>query len=197
MRQTPLIITLSRIALLPLFLSLYLFYEPLGIPLVALPYILLVIVTVLELTDIFDGIVARRTNQVTNLGKIIDPMADTIVRLSILLSFTQGIIALPMLLSLVFVFREITISTLRTLCALNGRALAARMSGKIKAVIQAISVIFILVMMIPYSLGFISLLTFQRLSVGAVAIAAIYTLYSGIEYLYVHRSDIKAALQTA
>jgi len=197
MRQTPLIITLSRIALLPIFLIVYMFYTQMGISLLVLPYMLLAIVTILEITDIADGAVARRTNQVTNLGKILDPMADTLVRLSILLSFTQGIIKLPLLLCLVFVFREIIISTLRTLCALNGQALAARMSGKIKAVIQAASVIIIILTMIPYSMNLISLATLQAISLWTVTFAAIYTLFSGLEYLYIHRSDIKASLQTS
>lgn len=168
-----------------------------GIPLVLLPYILLSIVAVLELTDIFDGLIARRTNRVTTLGKILDPMADSIVRLSVFFTFTKGIIQLPVLLILLFLLREILISTLRTLCALNGHALAARLSGKLKAIIQAIAIICILVLMIPYSLGYISLDTLQTTSAWLVGAAAIYTLLSGLEYLYVHRNDIKAAITPA
>jgi len=194
-RQAPLIITLSRVALCPVFLVIYLFYEPMGIPLIALPYILLSLVTVLELTDIFDGLVARKTNQVTNLGKILDPMADSIVRLSVLLTFTQGLIQLPMLLTLLFVLREIIISTLRTLCALNGHALAARLSGKLKAILQAIATIVIILMMIPYSLGYITLAALQTASLWIVTITATYTILSGLEYLYIHRNDIKASIQ--
>jgi CDP-diacylglycerol--glycerol-3-phosphate 3-phosphatidyltransferase len=193
-RQAPLIITLSRIALCPVFLVIYLFYGKMGIPLLILPYILLSIVTVLELTDIFDGHIARKTNQVTTLGKILDPMADSIVRLSVLLTFTQGLIKLPVLLTLLFVFREIIISTLRTLCALNGHALAARLSGKLKAIIQAVAIIFILLMIIPYSLGYISLITLQVTSAWVIGATAFYTILSGLEYLYIHRNDIKASL---
>ena len=135
-----LFLTLARIALLPLFLVIYLFYPSMGISLIAVPYILLGILLLCELSDIFDGVAARRSNQVTNLGKILDPMADSIVRLSILLTFTQGIVKVPLLLILIFVCRDAVISTLRTLCALNGTALAARWSGKVKAVMQAIAI---------------------------------------------------------
>ncbi|MCH9617799.1 MAG: CDP-diacylglycerol--glycerol-3-phosphate 3-phosphatidyltransferase [Chlamydiia bacterium] len=193
-RQAPLIITLSRIALCPVFLVIYLFYNKMGIPLMVLPYILLIIVAILELTDIFDGHIARKTGQVTTLGKILDPMADSIVRLSVLLTFTQGLIKLPVLLTLLFVFREIIISTLRTLCALNGHALAARFSGKLKAVIQAIAIIFILLMIIPYSLGYITLASLQITSAWVIGATAFYTILSGLEYLYIHRNDIKASL---
>ena len=196
-RQTPLIITLSRIALCPVFLVIYLFYGSMGIPLVVLPYLLLAIVAVLELSDIFDGLIARKTNQVTTLGKILDPMADSIVRLSVLFTFTKGLVQLPVLLTLLFLFREILISTLRTLCALNGHALAARFSGKLKAVIQAIAIISIIIMMIPYSLGYLSLYTLQTTSAWIIGATAIYTLLSGLEYLYIHRGDIKAAIAPA
>ncbi len=194
-RYLPTLITLSRVAICPLFLTIYLFYKKMGISLVALPYILLSLIILIELTDLFDGFIARKTHQVTNLGKIIDPMADSIVRLSILLTFTQGLIKLPILLILLFVFNDFTISTLRTLHALNGHALAARLSGKIKAVFLATSTILIILMMIPYSLGYISLLMLQTASLWIITVTAAYTILSGLEYLYIHRNAIKASIQ--
>lgn len=188
-----LFLTLARIALLPLFLVIYLFYPSMGISLIAVPYILLGILLLCELSDIFDGVAARRSNQVTNLGKILDPMADSIVRLSILLTFTQGIVKVPLLLILIFVCRDAVISTLRTLCALNGTALAARWSGKVKAVMQAIAIFMILILMIPYSMGLIDLSTLRDSSFYIVLLTAAYTVFSGIEYIYVHRSFIKKA----
>lgn len=188
-----LFLTLARIALLPLFLVVYLFYPSLGMSLVAVPYTLLGILLLCELSDIFDGVAARRSNQVTNLGKILDPMADSIVRLSILLTFTHGIIKLPLLLVLVFVCRDAVISTLRTLCALHGTALAARLSGKVKAVLQAVAIFMILLLMIPYTMGLIDLNTLRESSFYIVLLTAAYTVFSGIEYMYVHRSFIKKA----
>ena len=196
MQFAPLILTLSRIVLCPIFLTIYLFYEQMNIGLVFLPYILLSIITILEVSDVFDGIIARRTNQVTTLGKILDPMADSIVRLSIIIIFTQGLIKIPLLLSLIFVFREIIISTLRTLCALNGHALQARTSGKIKAVIQATAIILIILLMIPYSYSLISLYLLQTISAWIIGATAAYSLLSGMEYLYIHREDIKASVST-
>jgi CDP-diacylglycerol--glycerol-3-phosphate 3-phosphatidyltransferase len=162
-----------------------------GISLVALPYILLSLTILMELTDVFDGFIARKTNQVTNLGKIIDPMADSIVRLSVLLIFTQGLIQLPILLILLFILKDFTISTLRTLYALNGHALASRISGKIKAVFLATSTILIVLMIIPYSLGYMSLMMLQSASLWIITITAAYTILSGLEYLYTHKNDIR------
>lgn len=186
-------LTLARIVISPIFLLLYLNYSFFGISFEMLPYVLIGVLAVSELSDIFDGFIARKWDQVTDLGKVLDPMADSIARISVFLTFTQGPVALPLLLVLVFLYRDVFISMLRTLCALRGVALAARMSGKIKAVIQAIAAFAVLLMMIPYSLKMISLATLQSVSFYTVAIAAVYTLLSGIEYVYANRMFIQKA----
>jgi CDP-diacylglycerol--glycerol-3-phosphate 3-phosphatidyltransferase len=192
--STPLFLTLSRILLGPIFLVVYLYYQQMQITLFWLPYILLGLAAISELSDMFDGALARKHNKVTELGKLLDPMADSIFRLSVLLAFTQGMIGIPLLLVCVFFYRDIVISTLRTVCALRGFALAARLSGKIKAVIQASVVFFILIMMIPYSMGCLQVDALRALSYYSVLIAAIYTLYSGTEYVIANRTYIKKAL---
>lgn len=189
--KTALILTLGRIVICPIFLVIYLFYAKMGISITLMPYLLLILLVICELSDVFDGFFARRQKQVTELGKILDPMADSIVRVSVFLSFTQGIIKLPLLLVLVFVVRDSVISTLRTLCALRGVALAARVSGKVKAVLQAIAIFAILLLMIPYTLHYISLDCIRSLSFWIVFVTAIYTVASGVEYLWVCRDAIR------
>ncbi len=192
--STALVLTLSRIVLGPIFLILYLYYQDFGISLHLLPYILLGLMFLSELSDLFDGRLARRSNRVTDLGKLLDPMADSIFRLSVLFSFTQGFVGLPVGLICVFFYRDMIIGTLRTICALRGEALAARLSGKIKAVLQAVIAFFILALMIPYSLGFLTLDKLQDLSFYSVLIGAIYTVGSGIEYLYANRHHLKKVI---
>ncbi|KAG6559528.1 CDP-diacylglycerol--glycerol-3-phosphate 3-phosphatidyltransferase [Candidatus Rhabdochlamydia oedothoracis] len=189
-----LILTLLRILLGPIFVVLYLYYDQLGFTLLALPYVLLCLTVLSEVSDVFDGLLARRYNKVTDLGKLLDPMADSIFRLSVFLAFTQGVIQLPLLLVCIFFYRDIVISTLRALCGLRGFALAARLSGKIKAVVQAVIIFFILVMLIPYSLGYLELSLLRKLSVYSVSIGVIYTLYSGCEYILANRAYIQKAL---
>ena len=191
--SAPLLLTLSRVVWGPLFLVVYLYSAAWGIG-VYLPYILLVLAILSELSDLFDGFLARKHNKVTELGKLLDPMADSIFRLSVLLAFTQGVIQIPLLLACVFFYRDMIISTLRTVCALRGATLAARLSGKVKAVIQAVVIFFILILMIPYSMGCLDLIVLQALSFNAVLISAIYTLYSGCEYVIANRAHIKKAL---
>jgi CDP-diacylglycerol--glycerol-3-phosphate 3-phosphatidyltransferase len=166
---------------------LYLEHDLLGISLAALPYILLFLLCVSELSDAFDGYLARRFHQVTDFGKILDPMADSIYRISVFLTFTQPPVNLPLLLVFVFLYRDSVISTLRTICALRGFALAARSSGKVKAVIQAGSALIILLLLIPYTLGYLSYGLLRGISITAVSIAAVYALYSGIEYIWANR----------
>lgn len=187
-------LTFIRIFVSPIFLLVYVRHAAWGISPVALPYILLFLWGVNELSDLFDGYVARKLGQVTDLGKVLDPMADSISRISIFLTFTTGIIKLPMALVFIIFYRDSVVSTLRTVCALRGFALAARMSGKIKAVIQAASHFVILVCMIPHSLGYMELGTLRYISRVTVTFAAIYTVFSAIDYLYVNREHIKKLL---
>lgn len=186
--------TLLRIFISPIFPVLYLGYEWLGIPFSWVPYILLGLLFVCEGSDILDGFLARRCNQVTDLGKILDPMADSVTHLSFFLTFTQGIVQLPLLLVLVFLYREFFISTLRTLCALKGFALAARLSGKVKAILQALAAFLILFFMLLHLHGVISLSALQNSSLIVSAAAALYTIFSACDYFYANRLFIKKSL---
>jgi len=189
--------TILRIFISPLFPLFYLGREWLGIPLIYLPYILLALLIVSEFSDIFDGFLARRRNQVTDLGKVLDPMADSITHISLFLTFTQGFAQLPLMIVLVFLYRDFFISTLRTLCALRGVALAARFSGKLKAIIQACAAFLIIILMIPYTTGYLSLELFQETSLYAISIAAIYTAISAVDYFYANRNHIKKTLHSS
>lgn len=191
--KLPLFLTIGRIFISPIFLIFYLNYKYLGISLHSLPFVLLFLLVLSELSDFLDGYLARKYNTVTELGKILDPMADSITRLTILLTFTQGFVRLPLLLVFVFIYRDTMISTLRTLCALKGVALAARTSGKIKAILQGLAIFLIIILMIPYAWGRLPLAQLQDISFYIITAAAIYTLFSGGEYLWTNRLYIKQA----
>lgn len=189
-----LFLTLGRILIGPIFLLIYLYHVEMGISLIALPFILIGLVALAELTDLFDGMAARKRNQVTELGKLLDPMADSIFRLSVFLALTQGFVKLPLWLVLFFFYRDSIISLLRTVCALRGYTLAARLSGKVKAVVQGIAAMSILILMIPYAFGLLKLGLFRDISFYIVLGAVSYSVFSGIEYLKANQSYIKKAL---
>ncbi|MBS4163498.1 CDP-diacylglycerol--glycerol-3-phosphate 3-phosphatidyltransferase [Candidatus Protochlamydia amoebophila] len=187
-------LTFFRIFISPIFLLVYLEYEFLNIQMTTLPYILLFLLGISELSDACDGYLARKYNQVTDLGKILDPMADSIYRISIFLTFTLPPVQLPMLLIFIFIYRDSVVSTLRTICALKGFALAARPSGKIKAVFQALASFTVIILLIPYSLGYLSLHSLQYISMIVVLAAALYSLLSGVEYVYANKQYIMKLL---
>ena len=151
--QIALYLTLGRLLLGPLFLLIYLYYSYLGISFTVLPYVLFGLLLVSEVSDMLDGFFARKWNQVTELGKVLDPMADSIARVSVFLTFTQGIIQLPLILVFIFFYRDSIVSTLRTICALKGIALAAKLTGKIKAIVQATASFMIVLFILLYSQG--------------------------------------------
>ena len=190
----PFYLTLARVVLSPVFMVLYLYAEAWGLSPYAIPYLLLGLLAICELSDVFDGFVARRHNKVTDLGKVLDPMADSLFRLTVFFSFTQGIVQLPLVLVLVFFLRDGIVNSLRTLAALRGKPLGARMSGKIKAVIQAAVAFFILIVAIPYTQGCLSLAAFQQMSFYAALVAAIYTFVSGVEYIWANWKFIRTSL---
>ncbi len=186
--------TFVRLIISPVFLLVYTYRDSIDISPSTLPYILLILLAISELSDACDGYFARLYNQVTDFGKILDPMADSIARITIFLTFTQAPVNLPVPLIFVFLYRDSVVSTLRTICALKGLALAARTSGKVKAVIQGASACSILLLMISYTQGNITLEVLQTTSAWIVGMAAVYTLFSGIDYIYSNRQYIARLL---
>ena len=187
-------LTLLRIFISPIFLILYLEHEALGISYSLLPYCLLFLLFALELSDALDGYLARKWGQVTDLGKVLDPMADSISRISIFLTFTQPPVNLPLFLVFIFIYRDSIISTLRTVCALRGTALGARSSGKFKTFFQGVATASITACLIPHSLGKMTTETLQSISCTITLISATISVYAGIEYLYANFSFVKKAL---
>jgi CDP-diacylglycerol--glycerol-3-phosphate 3-phosphatidyltransferase len=66
-------------------------------------------------------------------------------------------------------------------------ALAARPSGKLKAILQALVAFEIIFLMIPYTMGMISLELFQNICLYSISFAALYTAISAIDYIYAYR----------
>jgi CDP-diacylglycerol---glycerol-3-phosphate 3-phosphatidyltransferase len=189
----PFYLTFMRIVMSPVFMALYLYGEAWGVSGPAMPYLLLAVMVICELSDILDGFLARRHNKVTELGKVLDPMADSIFRLTVFFSFTQGVVHLPLLLVLVFFLRDAIVNSLRTLCALQGVALAARLSGKVKAIVQATTTFIILLLMIPFTMGILTFASFYAICFYTTLAAAIYTFASGGEYIVANWKLIRKA----
>ncbi len=188
-------LTILRLLISPFFLLVYVYPETFFITQASLPFVLLALFLFFELSDAFDGFIARKYGQVTELGKLLDPMADSITRIAAFLTFTHGPVQLPIIIVFIFIYRDTMVGTLRTICALRDYALAARISGKIKAIIQALAIFIIIAMMIFHSQDLITLQTLQFTAAFVGWIAAIYAAGSGIEYYVVNRSYIERMLK--
>lgn len=175
----PTILTSIRLCLSPLLALVFINDSP---EWPQLRYLALFIVLMSELTDLFDGYMARKRGQVTDFGKILDPMADSIYRDTIFLSLAV-VQQVSLLLVLPILYRDSIIATLRTVSAYKGIVVAARMSGKVKAVVQAVVIILILLLRI-IALHYIPLENYLYLiSNLLMGVACVVTLYSAVDYI--------------
>lgn len=136
---------------------------------------------VFSLTDTLDGRLARRNGQVTELGKFLDPLADKLFVLSILVILVQERM-LPAWVVVVIFSRELLITILRSVGLGQGQVIAASGWGKTKTVTQTAAV-FVVILARPYPI----LVTPATLLVG---IAVIFTIWSGVDYLWQFRGVV-------
>lgn len=152
------------------------------------PLLSFIIFAAASITDFIDGKVARSRNLVTDFGKFLDPIADKIVVLSVLICLITKGLCSPVVVVIV-IFREFIVSSLRLLAATNNVVLAAEKSGKIKTAFQMISVTLILALRSAVSLFEISM-PLEIISNVLMWITAALTLWSGIEYVVRNRKYI-------
>ena len=150
-------ITLFRVALIPVFLWVYL-AQPLAAP--ASDWVAIAIFAVASITDALDGYIARTYNLITNFGKLMDPLADKLLVCAALIAFVATG-TLPAWAVIVMVSREFFISGMRQLALEKNLVLAASKAGKIKTTTQIILILFV---MLPIYLGVVGeVLTFTLL----------------------------------
>lgn len=142
----------------------------------------LALAVLFELTDLLDGYLARSRRETTDFGKLFDPMADSVSRFSVFLCFLWGGYAHLWVVALIF-YRDFMVAYLRVAAARAGVVLAARLSGKMKAITQGIVILATLVLIVltpqndPFAVEQTKLIG-QRLMV----LVALVTLWSGLDY---------------
>jgi len=92
---------------------------------------------VMEASDFLDGYLARLMKQESELGKVLDPFADSIGRLTYFICLNSAGI-LPIWILLILVYRDLGVSFVRLLVAKNEGLMPARWSGKVKAWVYGI-----------------------------------------------------------
>ena len=131
----PMVLTVGRIFLAPILFIIFRFANGSTPGLIVTGWVLFLVI---EISDLLDGHLARKWNQESELGKVLDPLADTLCRLTyFVLLAAAGI--LPLWMLLVFMYRDFAVAYIRVVISKEGVMLAARLSGKLKAWIYAIA----------------------------------------------------------
>lgn len=128
-------------------------------------------------TDKLDGYIARKYNQITNFGKLADPLADKLLISAALVMMVQQNM-IPSWIAIVIIGREVMVSGIRTIAAAKGVALAADKHGKLKMVLQVVAIAAVLLGNFPfyYFTNYPIDLLIMILAVGL-------TVYSGYTYI--------------
>ncbi len=96
-----------------------------------------------SLTDWFDGYLARRRQQITTLGQLLDPIADKLLVSAAFISLVELGLA-PAWMVVIIIGREIAISGLRTIAADRGVSIPASSLGKYKTTVQMVTVVLLI-----------------------------------------------------
>lgn len=183
--NTPNKLTIARMIIAPVFLAVLLWDS--------LPHRFLwamFIFMAASVTDAVDGKLARKNNQVTNFGKLLDPIADKVLTTAALLAFMKlGLCNIWIVM--IVLTREFAIASIRMIAASNGVVIPANIWGKLKTVSQMVFTVLIMFLgeiysyapnvvpgvTVPYYL------TLSNISNALLWITAILTVISGIIYI--------------
>lgn len=161
----PTLLTLTRIILIPFFVIITPQNPLLGVG----------IFIFASLTDIFDGYYARKTGQITKFGIILDPIADKFLVISAIILLVD-MVKISAWIAILIVVREFFVTGLRMFALSKDIVIPAEAGGKVKAVIQMVSIILLL---LPGGIGVID---FYDVGLILIYIAVVLTIISGIQY---------------
>lgn len=169
-------LTLARIIVIPVFMAILLLKVPKGYTLFPHQEIVAAVIFILAAaTDGLDGYIARKRNQVTNLGKFMDPLADKLLVSAALIALVQlGDVAAW--IAWTILAREFAVTGLRMVAAVDRVVISASKLGKIKTITQVVAISAILLQDWPLSL--IGIYIGQPL----LYIALFFTVISGLDY---------------
>lgn len=182
-------ITLIRIFLVPLvtfFLLVRLELENLTIGNYSISYnqvFALILFIIAASTDGLDGYIARKRKIVTNLGKLLDPLADKLLMAAVLISLVE-MGKLGAWVAIIIISREWAVTGLRQVALMEGQIIAASKWGKWKTAVQITMIIVLLLNNFPFN--FIDL----RIDLYTVWAAVLITVYSGVDYFVKNKNLI-------
>jgi len=165
----PNILTLSRIALIPVMVAL--FYWPSK----EANWILVTLFLYASITDFLDGFIARQRSQISTLGRFLDPLADKLLVSAVLLMLVgeNRIIGINLIPAVIILCREILVSGLREFLANFQQKIPVSYLAKWKTVFQMVALLALLSGVSPI----------MHVGIATLWIAALLTLISGYDYL--------------
>ena len=197
-------LTLTRILLVPVFMVFASLTSLSGIAAGSFQptYYLIagIVFAAASFTDFLDGHLARKWNMVTDFGKFADPLADKLLTTVAFIYMMRDGVCSPVVLCIILA-REFAVSGLRMVAAgaKDGKVIAANMWGKVKTVLQMLSIIFYFFGMSIASMsatgaeqGVRQILVIS-ISMALCWLVAAVTAISGIKYLWDNRSFINTA----
>ncbi len=158
-------------------------YEVMGIY-IRLEYIIAgIIFVVASLTDFLDGYLARKNNQVTDLGKMLDAIADkALVNSALIILSYKGFI--PVAIPVIIIFRDTIVDAIKMQASSKGRVVAAIKSGKIKTASMMVGVALVFFYNLPFEIWNIRVADFL------IYFATIMSVVSMIEYFNLNKKFI-------
>lgn len=164
-------------------------------------FIMFVFFVIASYTDHLDGHLARKNNQVTALGKFLDPVADKLLINSIVIFLTAPAIFAAYVpgadhvahfsvwCAIILVARDIVVDALRFIAAQKGVVIAANIFGKMKTVLEMVAIAFVLLNGWPFY--YFDANWPVRISDIFVYLATLVSVISGVIYVYQNRSALK------
>ncbi len=177
--NTPNLLTIGRVAIIPLVIVLLDRGTPSDCIWAALVY------SAAAITDLIDGYLARRWNIVTVLGKFLDPLADKLLVMATLV-WMVPMGRIPGWAVVLLLAREISITALRGIASSEGVIIAAGGGGKAKTALQMVGILFLIIgypyelSVGPFSLGTVDLVTVGR---ALVYLSLVFSAVSAFQYV--------------
>ena len=140
-------------------------------------------------TDFVDGYLARKNNQVTDLGKFLDPIADKMlvnsmmVFLALNFSTLSNNVKFPFFCVIIMIVRDLVVDGIRFMAAQKQIVIAANMFGKVKTVTQMIAILVVLLNGFPFSFFDYNWPTYLHISDWLCYIATFFSVLSGVIYV--------------
>ena len=169
----PIALTLIRIVLVPLVIVFLISSDRVHVLIAAAIFL------AASLTDWLDGLIARRTNQVTRLGTLLDPVADKLLVAAALVSLVQ-VDMVPAWMAWVIIGRELAVTGLRGVALSMGVVVPASRLGKLKTAMQYVALtLLILERGVPAEFA-----PFHLVTDASLWVALGITVLSGLDYFY-------------